>query len=97
MQWVYLAIAVFVFILAFVFFLSNIPEVTDADMAFQAEESQASADSDKPFRKQYRLFHASFAQFCYTGAQIAIARYVKRAVYTYTTACGDHFTCKTCR
>ncbi|POS76527.1 l-fucose permease [Diaporthe helianthi] len=74
-QWVYLAIAVFVFILAFVFFLSNIPEITDADMAFQAEESHASADSDKPFKKQYRLFHASFAQFCYTGAQVAIASY----------------------
>lgn len=73
-QWVYLSIAVFVFILAFVFFMAHIPEITDADMAFQAEESQASADSSKPFIKQYRLFHAAFAQFCYTGAQVAIAR-----------------------
>lgn len=72
-QWVYLSIAVFVFILAFCFFIARIPEITDADMAFQAEET-GSADSDKPFKKQYRLFHASFAQFCYTGAQIAIAR-----------------------
>lgn len=71
-QWVYLAIAAFVFILAVVFFLSEIPEITDADMAFQAEETKA-GDSDKPFRKQYRLFHAAFAQFCYTGAQVAIA------------------------
>lgn len=71
-QWVYLAIAVFVFILALCFFMARIPEITDADMAFQAEET-GSPDSDKPFRKQYRLFHASFAQFCYTGAQIAIA------------------------
>lgn len=73
-QWVYLAIAIFVFILAFVFFLSVIPEITDADMAFQATETHANAD-DKPFWKQYRLFHAAFAQFCYTGAQIAIASY----------------------
>lgn len=73
-QWVYLAIAVFVFILAFAFFMARIPEITDADMAFQAEESAASADSEKPFIKQYRLFHAAFAQFCYTGAQVAIAR-----------------------
>lgn len=73
-QWVYLAIAVFVFILAFVFFMSVIPEITDADMAFQANETHANAD-DKPFWKQYRLFHAAFAQFCYTGAQIAIASY----------------------
>ncbi|KAB5582285.1 major facilitator superfamily domain-containing protein [Coniochaeta sp. 2T2.1] len=73
-QWVYLAIACFVFLLAGVFYLSNIPEVTDADMAFQAAETHAGED-DKPFRKQYRLFHAAFAQFCYTGAQIAIASY----------------------
>lgn len=71
-QWVYLAIAVFVFILAVVFFLSDIPEITDADMEFQATETHA-GESDLPFRKQYRLFHAAFAQFCYTGAQVAIA------------------------
>lgn len=31
-QWVYLAIEIFVFILAFVFYISPIPEVKDADM-----------------------------------------------------------------
>jgi FHS family L-fucose permease-like MFS transporter len=41
-------------------------------MAFQAESTHAGTDI-KPFRKQYRLFHATFAQFCYTGAQVAIA------------------------
>ncbi|WYZ36544.1 hypothetical protein EsH8_II_000050 [Colletotrichum jinshuiense] len=71
-QWVYLAITVFVWGLAIVFWLARIPEITDADMAFQASETHANVD-DKPFRKQYRLFHASFAQFCYTGAQVAIA------------------------
>ncbi|CAJ2512093.1 Uu.00g077180.m01.CDS01 [Anthostomella pinea] len=73
-KWVYIAIGIFVFLLAFGFFLSTIPEITDADMAFQANETHANAD-DKPFWKQYRLFHAAFAQFCYTGAQIAIASY----------------------
>ena len=34
-QWVYLAIACFVFLLAFIFYFSNIPEITDADMMFQ--------------------------------------------------------------
>lgn len=53
---------------------SPIPEITDADMAFQAEETHAGSDL-KPFWKQYRLFHAAFAQFCYTGAQVAIASY----------------------
>ncbi|KAK2001344.1 glucose/galactose transporter [Colletotrichum falcatum] len=71
-QWVYLAIAVFVWSLAVVFWLARIPEITDADMAFQASETHTNVD-DKPFRKQYRLFHAAFAQFCYTGAQVAIA------------------------
>lgn len=32
-QWIYIAIAIFVFLLAIVFFLSVIPEITDADMA----------------------------------------------------------------
>lgn len=53
---------------------SPIPEITDADMAFQAEEALSTTD-DKPFRKQYRLFHAAGAQFCYTGAQVAVASY----------------------
>lgn len=41
-------------------------------MAFQAETTHANT-AIKPFWKQYRLFHAAWAQFCYTGAQIAIA------------------------
>ncbi|SPJ84013.1 related to glucose/galactose transporter [Fusarium torulosum] len=73
-QWVYLSIAVFVLILACLFYISKIPEITDADMAFQAQETHSDAD-DKPFWKQYKLFHASFAQFCYTGAQVAIASF----------------------
>ena len=68
----YLAIACFVFILAFVFFCSWIPEVTDADMQFQVQETHIEG-TEKGFWKQYRLFHAAFAQFCYTGAQVGIA------------------------
>ncbi|KAH7064181.1 major facilitator superfamily domain-containing protein [Paraphoma chrysanthemicola] len=71
-QWTYLAIACFVYALAVVYYFSPIPEITDADMAFQAESTHAGTDV-KPFKKQYRLFHAAFAQFCYTGAQVAIA------------------------
>lgn len=73
-QWVYLAIAVFVFLLAVLFYFSPIPEITDADMAYQAEQTHVNEDI-KPFRKQYRLFHAAFAQFCYTGSQVAIASF----------------------
>ena len=64
----YLAVAIFAFCLAVVFFFSRIPEVTDADMEFQVQETHVGG-SEKPFWKQYRLFHAAFAQFCYCGAQ----------------------------
>ncbi|KAJ5084364.1 hypothetical protein NUU61_008943 [Penicillium alfredii] len=73
-QWVYLAIGIFVFCLAAVFFFSNIPEVTDEDMAFQVATTHVN-EQEKPFWKQYKLFHATLAQFTYTGAQIAIAGY----------------------
>ncbi|KAK1224228.1 hypothetical protein PQX77_012885 [Marasmius sp. AFHP31] len=75
-QWVYLAIGCFVFSLAIIFYFSVIPEVTDADMSEQADKTHSgNRQDDKPFRKQYRLFHAAWAQFCYVGAQVAIATY----------------------
>ncbi|KAG5340143.1 hypothetical protein C0989_002699 [Termitomyces sp. Mn162] len=75
-QWVYLAIAIFVFSLSVVFYFAVIPEVTDADMAQQAEVTHAGdRESDRSFWTQYRVFHAAFAQFCYTGSQVAIAGY----------------------
>ncbi|SPO06239.1 related to glucose/galactose transporter [Cephalotrichum gorgonifer] len=73
-QWVYTAIAIFVWGLAIIFYISPIPEITDADMEFQADEADASY-AEKPFTKQYTLFHASIAQFCYTGAQVGIASF----------------------
>ncbi|KFY11724.1 hypothetical protein V491_07086 [Pseudogymnoascus sp. VKM F-3775] len=75
-QWVYLGIAIFVFLLAIVFFFAPIPEVTDADMANQAEQSAGDTDfEDKPLRQQYTLFYGVLAQFCYVGAQVAYAGY----------------------
>lgn len=38
-QWTYVGIAAFVFLLSVVFFFSHIPEITDEDMATQAQES----------------------------------------------------------
>ncbi|KAF2846493.1 MFS general substrate transporter [Plenodomus tracheiphilus IPT5] len=88
-QWTYLAIACFVFALAVVYFFSPIPEITDADMAFQAESTHAGTDV-LPFRKQYRLFHATFAQFCYTGAQVAIAgAFINYVTETRVTSNGQ--------
>lgn len=74
-QWIYTAIAIFVFGLGVVFFVSAIPEVTDADMEYQSRQTN-DRENDKPLRKHYRLFHAALAQFCYCGSQVAIAGYV---------------------
>lgn len=79
-QWVYLAISAFVFLLALIFLFSTIPEITDADMAYQAAETHTE-EGNLPFKKQYRLFHAAFAQFCYCGAQVAIAGYILSGKY----------------
>jgi hypothetical protein len=42
--------------------------VTDEDMAFQVSTTHID-EQDKPFWKQWKLFHATLAQFTYTGAQ----------------------------
>lgn len=55
-QWVYLGAAIFVISLAVVFFFAPIPEVTDADMAAQAETTtDATRYTDKRLRHQYTL------------------------------------------
>lgn len=73
-QWTYVGIAAFVFLLAVVFFFSPIPEVTDADMALQAEQvSDTAGLVERPLRKQYKLLFGVAAQFCYVGAQVAVA------------------------
>lgn len=73
-QWTYLGIAIFVFLLAGVFYVAPIPEVTDADMALQAEQSSGlTGYIDKPMRRQYKLFFGVAAQFCYVGAQVGVA------------------------
>jgi len=72
-QWVYLGIACFVGLLAVAFYFAPIPEISDADMADQAE--MTAGHVDKPMKKQYMLFWGVAAQFSYVGAQVAIAAY----------------------
>ena len=81
-QWTYLGVAVFVFLLAVVFYFAPLPEVTDADMRLQAEESAGlTGYADKPMRKQYKLMFGVLAQFCYVGAQVGVAaNFIKYAV-----------------
>lgn len=77
-QYVYLAIAAWVAILAVIFyFVPNLPEITDSDMAEQeqAEATTATNYEDKPLRKQYTLFFGTFAQFSYVAGQVGVAAY----------------------
>jgi FHS family L-fucose permease-like MFS transporter len=73
-QWTYLGISCFVFLLAVVFYFAPIPEVTDVDMALQAEQcSGLTGYVDKPMRRQFKLMFGVAAQFCYVGAQVGVA------------------------
>ncbi|KAI1847476.1 hypothetical protein JX265_012316 [Neoarthrinium moseri] len=72
-QWVYLGVAGFVALLIVLFFLAPMPEITDADMNLQ--ENEIGEFDPGPLRKQYNLFLAVWSQFCYVGAQVAVANY----------------------
>lgn len=72
-QWVYLAVAGFVGLLIILFFLAPMPEITDADMGSQ--EMEIAEYDPGPLRKQINLFLAVWSQFCYVGAQVAVANY----------------------
>lgn len=71
-QWVYLGVAGFDVLLVVLFWVVPMVEVTDADMGLQ--ESQIDGPREVgPFRRQYNLFLAVWSQFCYVGAQVAVA------------------------
>jgi FHS family L-fucose permease-like MFS transporter len=72
-QWVYLGVACFVALLIILFYVAPMPEVTDADMGLQ--EHDISNEDVGPFHKQYNLFLGVWSQFCYVGAQVAVANY----------------------
>ncbi|RKU41110.1 hypothetical protein DL546_002642 [Coniochaeta pulveracea] len=78
-QWVYLGVACFVALLVILFFLAPMPEITDADMQVQEGEIEDGDGTGRldpgPLRKQYNLFLAVWSQFCYVGAQVAVANF----------------------
>ncbi|OQV01491.1 hypothetical protein CLAIMM_06842 [Cladophialophora immunda] len=95
-QWTYVGIAAFVFCLAVVFFFSPLPEVTDADMALQAEQcSDLTGYQEKPLSKQYKLFFGVAAQFTYVGAQVAVAsqfiKYAQESAGLSAAAASDRY------
>ena len=69
----YLGVACFVALLIILFYLAPMPEVTDSDMHLQEED--IAGEYTGPFRKQYNLFLGVWSQFCYVGAQVAVANY----------------------
>ncbi|KAH8590844.1 major facilitator superfamily domain-containing protein [Bisporella sp. PMI_857] len=72
-QWTYLGVAGFVALLIVLFFVAPMPEITDADMGTQ--ELEIAEFDPGPFKKQINLFLAVWSQFCYVGAQVAVANY----------------------
>jgi len=95
-QWTYVGIAAFVFLLAVVFFFSPLPEVTDADMALQAEQcADLTGYQEKPLSKQYKLFFGVAAQFTYVGAQVAVAsqfiKYTQESAKVSASVASDRY------
>ncbi len=72
-QWVYLGVACFVALLIVLFFFAPMPEVTDADMNLQ--ETDIGGEEVGPLKNQYNLFLGVWSQFCYVGAQVAVANF----------------------
>ena len=72
-QWTYLGVACFVGLLIILFYVAPMPEITDADMGTQ--EFEIAEFDPGPLKKQVNLFLAVWSQFCYVGAQVAVANY----------------------
>ena len=74
-QWTYLAISLFTFVLAFVYYIIRVPEVTDNELEDAAE--QTNPENLQTLRKTRTIWTtlglAVFAQFCYVGAQESLA------------------------
>lgn len=73
-QWVYLGVACFDVLLIVLFWVAPMPEITDADMHVQEGEIVGREERDPgPIWKQTNLLLAVWSQFCYVGAQVAVA------------------------
>lgn len=87
-QWTYLGVAGFVALLIVLFFLAPMAEVTDSDMHLQEDEIAGEVGR---LRDQTNLFFAISSQFCYVGAQVAVANYFinfcEEAGYSSATSC----------
>ncbi|KAM0186703.1 hypothetical protein ACHAPA_012347 [Fusarium lateritium] len=69
-QYVYLAVACAGAAVGVLFFFAKLPEVSEAVI-----EDEAGHASQGSIWKQYNMWFAFFAQFCYVGAQVTVATF----------------------
>jgi MFS transporter, FHS family, L-fucose permease len=67
-------------LVAILFLVTKLPEVSEETLAGAELESFEATDADRaaaagPIWKQFNLFFAFLAQFCYVGAQVTIASF----------------------
>ncbi|CED85227.1 Major facilitator superfamily domain, general substrate transporter [Phaffia rhodozyma] len=80
-QFVYLAVAAMGAIIAVIFAIVRLPEVSEAELQEQAEVAVANMPEaqrnqlQKPFYKQIRPILGAVAQFAYVGAQVTIGTF----------------------
>lgn len=66
-QWTYLAVACFCFVLAFAYIFVPIPEIAEEDISNISSEPGVFDCAQKPFRKQYFLFLGTAICFVWIG------------------------------
>ncbi|WZH46731.1 major facilitator superfamily domain-containing protein [Fusarium acuminatum] len=69
-QYVYLAVSCAGALVGVLFFFAKLPEVSEAVI-----EDEAGHASQGSIWKQYNMWFAFFAQFCYVGAQVTVATF----------------------
>jgi MFS transporter, FHS family, L-fucose permease len=76
-QFVYLAVSCAGVLVAALFAVTRLPEVSEAMLEAADSEDPASADGHGhgPLWRQYNLIFGFVAQFCYVGAQVTVAAY----------------------
>jgi MFS transporter, FHS family, L-fucose permease len=95
-QFVYLAVACAGALIAVLFLVTKLPEVSEEMLQGSTLENFEATDADRaaalgPIWKQYNLLFAFLAQFCYVGAQVTVASFfinyaTENASYTSSQA-----------
>lgn len=92
-QWTYLAICLFAFLLAFVYFCIQLPEASDAELELAAESNSSNLQETRRSNLVWiTLGVATFAQFMYVGGQEAVGNSLAAYVTgQFPTANADNY------